>query len=493
MSVECGIAATAYSFLEKSRYCMQRPMNPKWRRYAVFLTAVFAFFSGNAAAVQEKTAIFAPFVSHLQAQVSDMTVTLSWTDSPSIRGPVYIYRAQQVFSGRIPPEAMCAEVYYGRGTYTEAAPSKGTWYYLAVAGDENRQKYELIIPYNNMVEITVDGSAQMQIFQAANFAAPLTSVQKFREESQKAGFANQYAYRTPDSESWSSGQPVSMPSSTLMLTALAAVPEGSGIRLTFVSANPSKNVVIYRNILPIQRISDLLAADVVQLPGAKSPVLDQVRSGVPYYYAVLYEEDLRAGAAYIAPGYNATLYPAVFHQSADVPPSAPYSLSYPADGSVSSHSAGERLSAEAEAALSTGNWSAPIPYQQPSSAPPPSVRPQAAPPAALPPAETIEPQVFQQDLQNAPPGSDEYRLQSIVKSSFTWRNWPQTIGDLQNLIETTRHQGVRNRARFYLGQAYYFTGSYGHAAVEFRAVQSQFPNETAFWIPLSSNASRRSR
>jgi hypothetical protein len=470
-------------------------MSSKWRRQAVFLIPLFILLPGIATRAQEKSAIFAPFVSRLQAQVSDMTVTLSWTDSPSLRGPVFIYRSQQAFSGRIPSEAMCAEVYYGRGTYTEAVPSKGTWYYLAVAGDENRQKYEMIIPYNNMVEINIDGSSQMQLVHAANFSAPLNSVQKFREESQTAGFANQYVYRAPAAEQWSQGQPVSIPSSTLMLTALAAVPEDAGIRLTFVSANPSKNVVIYRNILPIQRISDLLAADVVQLPGAKSPVLDQVRSGVPYYYAVVYEEDLRAGAAYIAPGYNATLYPAVFHQSTALssvqertalPPSAPYS----AERGALPRGAEEKLSPEAEAALATGNWSAPIPYQQPSAAPAP---PPYRQPSAPLPADTVKPEVFNEDLQNAPQGSDEYRLQSIVKSSFTVRNWPQAIGDLQNLIDTSRHQGVRNRARFYLGQAYYFTGSYGHAATEFRAVQSQFPNETAFWIPLTASASRRGR
>ena len=464
------------------------------RRKAAFLTILFFLLRQSAAAAQEKNAIFAPFVSRLQAQVSGMNVSLSWTDSPSLRGPVYIYRAQQAFSGRIPPEAMCAEVYYGRANYSEAVPAKGTWYYLVVAGDESRQKYEMIIPYNNMVEVNIDGSSQAQLVHAANFSAPMTSIEKFREESQKAGYANQYVYRAPASETWNAGQPVSIPSSTLMLTALAAVPEDSGIRLTFVSAHPSKSVVIYRNILPIQRISDLLSSDVVQLPGAKSPVLDQVRSGVPYYYAVVYEEDLRAGAAYIAPGYNATLYPAVFHQSAalspvrETPLAPAASYSGGGGGGLPPNAVGDKLSAEAAAALSTGNWTAPIPYQQPSSAAPPARQPSY--PSAPPANAGIEPQVFSQDLQAAPPGSDEYRLQSIVKSSFTWRNWPQAIGDLQNLVSTTAHQGVRNRARFYLGQAYYFTGSYGHAAAEFRAVQAHFPNETAFWIPLTSSASR---
>jgi TolA-binding protein len=44
---------------------------------------------------------------------------------------------------------------------------------------------------------------------------------------------------------------------------------------------------------------------------------------------------------------------------------------------------------------------------------------------------------------------------------------------------------IVGRARFYLGETYYFSGEAGKALVEFLAVQSRFPQETSLWIRSS--------
>jgi hypothetical protein len=504
------------------------------QRFLLLKTAcsVFCFFASYAVSAQSENSIFAPFVSHLQARSEGAVVTLTWSDSPSATGPVYIYRASQKFDEFINKEIPCAEVYYGRQTYTETVPSNGVFYYLVVAGDENKQKYEMVIPYHNMVEIRIDGAPHTA--QASGFLSPDDSSGNFANVLSKRETANPsiIASGSEESQPFYGRTYIPPPSTTVMsamppvetrssavpkissganqqaawqnanssgaLTGLTAIGEIGGIRITFSSGELQKKVVVYRNIAPIMRISDLLSSDVAHLPGAASPFVDKVTNDIPYYYAAVYDEDLRAGAAVISPPYNATLYPAVALKTSaaqSAPSAQPYISQL--DRPRPENSSG-KLSLEAEAALANKNFITPIPYQERSySAPyqndvPPSnyssgvTGQRLYPPEITRPA--LEPHVFGQDLQSSAPGSDEYRLHLIVKGSFTWRNWGQAIAELFRFLVDSNDSQVKDRARFYLAQAYYFSASYNNALTEFLAIQSRFPNETSFWIQTTLSA-----
>jgi hypothetical protein len=452
----------------------------KQRRRAgiVFIALVFSVTNGGFA--QTDNSIFAPFVTHLRAEADGSTVRLSWVDSQSVKGPVSVLRSPRPFDGGpVGRESISAEVYYGRQNFVDTVPFAGTWYYFIVASDENRQRYEMVIPYQNMLEILVDEGRRSAA--ASSFSSPATSLSAWIESSRKIVTPSADMGRralpqttTVQTPAQQAKQTIVMPRQMATITALAAVPESGGIKITFVSTNPGKNAVIYRNIVPMTRLSDLLAADVAQLPGAKSPFFDSVKIGVPYYYAVVYDEDVRAGTALIAPGYNSTLYPVVVTEQAPVvvkppPPNTEILVPEPPPS---------RLSLEAEAALAKNGLTTPIPHNIPS-VPAPAYQPQRT--AAV----QTEPRVFQQDLENAPLGSVEHKLQSIVKESFLWRNWARAIPDLLQLLAVTANHPVDARARFYLGQAYFFTGAYTNAMTEFLAVQSRFPVETAGWIQMT--------
>jgi hypothetical protein len=266
---------------------------------------------------------------------------------------------------------------------------------------------------------------------------------------------------------------ISTPSATLALTGLSAYPDIGGIRVNFLSGNPSKHVVLYRNIVPMMQLTDLLTAEIAHLPGAVSPVIDAVKSGVPYYYAAVYDEDMRTGTAYIAPGYNATIYPALIIQGVATmdkpaappqqsPPPAvasPPVFNYPAQGS------GGKLSLEAAAALSGASLTAPRTDK-------------------VSPANGItmtEPKIFSEDLLQAPSGMEAANLQNIVQNYILWRRWTEATDSLRQFLLNSSGN-ANNRARFYLGESYYFSGAADKALTEFLAVQSRFPEETPLWI-----------
>jgi hypothetical protein len=91
------------------------------------------------------------------------------------------------------------------------------------------------------------------------------------------------------------------------------------------------------------------------------------------------------------------------------------------------------------------------------------------------------PRVFDQDLE-PPAGGEEYALRSIVQGSFKNRDWPVCREEILQFLSLPRNAAAESRARFYLAQAYYFSGSYREALFEFLTVQSNYPDEAAEWI-----------
>lgn len=458
---------------------------------AFFLCSIF---------IHAQAEIFAPFVSRAEARIRDRKVELNWMDSPSVKGNVVIYRSRTPFSdsGASGGE-QCATIYYGRQTFTDEVSAGGNWYYLIVATTESGELFDMVIPFNNVVEVRIDGGTHL--VSAAGIAAPVTSVEELNETEKKADFAaaappqdapGNYNYGAPAYDPAGSGAPayqpynapvqgdysyggLSTPSSTLALTGLSAYPDGSGIRVNFLSGNPAKHAVVYRNIVPMMRLSDLLTAEVVQLPGAVSPFIDIVQNGVPCYYAVVYDEDLRAGTAYIAPGYNSTIYPAMTIQNAMVMDNSASSFRQNAagTGALSSASpvypaqgAGARLSLEAAAALSGTSFSGAR-----------SDKTGGAPEERA----FSEPKVFSEDLQQTQAGTEDANLQNIVHTFILWRRWDEAAAALRQFL-LTNTGAAAGRARFYLGESFYFSGAADKALTEFLAVQARFPEESPLWI-----------
>jgi hypothetical protein len=405
----------------------------------LFAAACLCFTLPGKAAAQNGApgnVVFAPFVSRLQGEAKNNLIRLSWIDSPDVRGPVYIYRSQSPFGQNAPaPPVMPVEVPYGVQSYIDEAESSGRWYYLVAASDEQGQRYDVVIPYNNMIEISV--------------------TEGLRDPGQNLA------------------DPKAQTLEETMIFSLQAAVQGDGVVVSFRTMDRNKSPVLYRGVQPIRTAADLLGAVIVQT-GISSPFTDYPVPGIPYYYAVIFEEDLLTGRAGIFPGRNATT------EAAEVPPGR-YRVGLPeAAGQIRSMPLPLiALNAVVPGAGGLSEIPVPVPLSTPVAKALADIKP--APAASAP---EKSPQTFSQDRQTLS-GGEAYTLGIIVKDVFLKRDWENAREELLRFLSLPRSGGIEARARFYLGQVYYFTGQPREALFEFLAVQTAYPAEANDWIQAS--------
>ena len=105
-------------------------------------------------AAQTEQAVFAPFVSRLMAEEVDSLIRLSWIDSQDIHGPVYLYRSNTPFLGPDPAlREHIAVIPYGEQSYVDSVPDAGTFYYFALASDENGRRFNYPIISINTISV----------------------------------------------------------------------------------------------------------------------------------------------------------------------------------------------------------------------------------------------------------------------------------------------------------------------------------------------------
>lgn len=93
----------------------------------------------------------------------------------------------------------------------------------------------------------------------------------------------------------------------------------------------------------------------------------------------------------------------------------------------------------------------------------------------------LEPYIFEEDLIS-PSGGDDYLLFEILKSSFIKRKYKNAIIELNKFLAQNREKSTSDRANFYLGQAYYFTGKLELAIIQFLNLETSYPELSNKWI-----------
>lgn len=96
----------------------------------------------------------------------------------------------------------------------------------------------------------------------------------------------------------------------------------------------------------------------------------------------------------------------------------------------------------------------------------------------------LEPFYFEEDLIS-PERGDGYFLFQILREHFVRGSYKESITQLKRLTGTNISKDVEDRATFYLGEAYYFTGDFENAVRSFVKVQQVFPVQTKKWIESS--------
>jgi TolA-binding protein len=182
-------------------------------------------------------------------------------------------------------------------------------------------------------------------------------------------------------------------------------------------------------------------------------VIDYPAPGIPYYYALVYEEDLSAGIAALRPGGNASTGPVEIPDSSRAVPSRTMPL--------------PRLN------ISGSEASAPEPE--------PARNRDRAASSPERRGRTMEAAVFPEDLQSGAAGED-YQLRSIVQGYFSLHEWDRAEEELKRFLALPRKGQNQAKARFYLGQIYYFRGNSREALFEFLEAREKYPVEANPWI-----------
>ena len=382
----------------------------------------------------QTTQVFAPFVSELQGEVRNGLIRLSWLDSPDIKGPVYIYRSGQPFEGSDSLQengTQPVEVPYGIQSHVDEIETGGTIYFFAVASDEGGRTYEIPIASTNTIRVQLSETSPIP----ASIGAERTTPEK-------------------------------VPGLPAGISAIEAAAQSDRVIITF-NEGSVKNIALYRSIRPINQTQDLLGAVILQTK-ISSPFTDFPVPGIPYYYAAVAENDLVQGTVEIIPGINATKTPVEVSAVSGGPERDLRAIPLP---QMSTQAVAPGMNAYSER-------------------PPVELSPMAASALGNIPARSEgpalkKPRVFARDLETPSGIGEDYILSSLVSGSFSDKDWETAREELSNFLALPRSPETRARARFYLGQSYYFLRQPREGLFEFLSIQNRFPTEAAEWIQAS--------
>ena len=93
----------------------------------------------------------------------------------------------------------------------------------------------------------------------------------------------------------------------------------------------------------------------------------------------------------------------------------------------------------------------------------------------------LEPYIFEADLVS-PTGGDEYLLFEVLRTTFIQKNYIASISALKRFLAQNRSKAVTDRANFYLGEAYYFSGRYKYALEQFLYLEDTYAPLSRRWI-----------
>jgi hypothetical protein len=428
----------------------------KLRKRRIALAVLAALTIGSYAQTDHKggESVFAPFPSKLRAAVTDKIVVLTWTDSPDVKGAYSVYRAQApIDAASLEAATRLGEVARGGQSYTDSLPDMKVYYYAVLALAEDGTPYQVFIPARNITATGISATVPIAAAKSTTASPPI-------------------APATPPE----AAKPVQPQAPALpFVSALTAKVSGDAILVSY-QASPKSRLVLYRGNSPIAQTGDLLDATLVAAFTDKDgSFADYPVPGVDYYYAILGEEDLKAGKIALTLGDNSLKSSVQVRAAAlssgfvETPPASrtpplPYFL------------------LENEAA---GGASAPLDDSIP---PARAVSPETAKAieailAKAPASKPILPKaILLAEERAAPAGGEDYALSLIVSSKMAAKDWAGAADQLRKYLSLNRGAGAQARAHFYLGEALAFSGSSRDAFFEFLSARDFYPTETKPWI-----------
>lgn len=401
-----------------------------------FGLGTFLFFL-SLALFGQNVMLSAPYVSRIRTDVEGSSIKLLWQDTGLTGASYVIYRyTMEITSSNLKSADKLAVVPAGQESYVDQPPDKRDYFYAVLVQDTSGKINDIFVPFRN---VTTEGV------------------------SVKALVGEQPLYAE--------------------VSVLRAAPTGDLLKLTFKSSEPNRELVIYRNTSPIDTESQLLSSvSIAVIPSSQTSFEDSPVPGIPYYYAVIDSAMLAGGKVTLAPGQNTTATGAEVPIRTDALGQIEYAPKRPRPLPFltlnSNLQTGARLA---------GSTPSPVPDEtrlsQPTAAAVDSLL------GSLPTEKPaiMKPVVLDPERGEVAGGGEEYTLKSIVDGSFASSDWKQTITVLNGYLNIHHSKSVESRARFYLGQAYYFSGDYRKSFLEFLYVEDSLYTAVQPWMDALFN------
>ncbi len=374
------------------------------------------------------------FVSRLKAEPVDDEVKLTWTDSPDLKGTCVVYRSsEEITAQSLSRATVIGTVPTGTGSFVDTPPDQRGWFYAVLLKDSAGTLYPVLVQFRNKT------------------SAPVTP--------QTAAPEEQLASR---------------------VTQIRAVPtaQGDSIEVTFASSNPTRDLLLFWGPQEFLRSEDLLSATrTTPLDAGTTRYVLPVLPGIDYWFAVLDSGLFKLGKAPLVPGGNVTPYPVQLQVTSS------HGLPSPA---LSSGRGIPLPSLAFDRGIQTGRD---LDGAAAQALPDPAPLSDAAQKALdtlksqLPPArsEPMQPAVLPSDATPTP-GGELARLQDIVQGPFLAGDMSTAQARLLDFLSLPRKPDLSDRARFYLGQVYYFEGRFRDALLELLSAEDSYYVETQPWL-----------
>jgi len=249
--------------------------------------------------------------------------------------------------------------------------------------------------------------------------------------------------------------------------AAAAAVDGSAIVVTFAVSDARRDLLLFWGTAPMNAAEDLLGAAVAHLDAGTTRYAVPVVPGASLWFAVLDAELYKVGGAPLAPGGNTTV--------AGV--RAPGGVA-----AIASRRAAPLPSLQLDRAIDTGREVGAT--NLPALPPMRDVSPATALAIAvlMQEAGTVAPPVLK--VQVLAPEADVDSVDAVLRDAanvLAQGEWAQAEKRLKDYLSIRRADEPLARARFYLGQAYWFQDRPREAFFEFLLCGNELPRESSAW------------
>ena len=405
------------------------------RPFFLFLIIfLFLITQISIAAENTKSEVFAPFVSRLEVSADTEKITLQWKNPSDINNYKRIYRHNtEITEQNFSQARQIASVEPQVEAYIDTPPSSSQeFYYAVLLEDKNGSPYKVFIAYRNKT----------------------TSGIKLVASQTK-------------------------PSSFTQITKIKASVQNNSVVITFNVSDKSRELYLYRSLVPLISLADLNAVPFRQKlsPGSEL-ITDYPVAGVDYYYAVIDAEEATSPALKLIADQNTTVQPVRIPLTALLKSEGPALRPSPLPAPYILYD------------ITTGSeLLPPLPFMLP-------------PLVALNnqteeeingllkrlelPNTKVEVELLAMEEAANTTGEDK-TLKTIVQETLSKADYRTTTERLAAMLQEKIKPATKARVHFYLGQSYFFRQEYQKAVMHFILAQDLLYNESQRWLELCFN------